>query len=152
MGRLFKDKEHLVRMAALFAGGTLLFFVAKGLLVPKGFGVYGHYRAGALADNRGRTPAFAGRQACGDCHADVIEARQGSEHATVGCEACHGALARHAEDPDANKPVKPEPARVCLVCHLENVAKPKGFPQVDPTEHGDGQPCNECHKPHHPEV
>jgi len=152
MSDRFKDKEHLLRMAALFVGGTLLFFLAKGLLVPKDFGVYGPFRAGALDDNRARTVTFAGRKACGDCHADVVELRVGSKHATVGCEACHGALGRHAEDPETVKPEKPDGARVCLVCHLENVGKPKGFPQVDPADHGDGKACNSCHKPHHPEI
>ena len=35
---------------------------------------------------------------------------------------------------------------------LNNVAKPKGFPMVDPAEHAKGDPCNTCHSPHHPEV
>jgi hypothetical protein len=152
MKDLFKDKEHLLRMAGLFAAGVLLFVVARGLLVPKGFGTYGHFRAGALADNRARQVMFAGRAACADCHADIVEMRVGSKHATVGCEACHGALARHAEDPENVKPVKPDGARICLVCHLENVAKPKRFPQVDPAEHGEGKACNSCHNPHHPEI
>ena len=152
MRGLFKDKEHLLRMAALFAVGVLVFVVARGLLVPEDFGVYGHFRAGALQDNRQRPPGFAGRAACGDCHADVLEARAGSRHAGVGCEACHGALGRHAEEPEAMAPVKPDGAHVCLVCHVANVAKPKSFPQVDPAEHGDGQPCSDCHRPHHPEI
>ena len=152
MGGLFKDKEHLLRMAALFAAGVLLFVVARALLVPDGFGVYGHFRAGALQDNRERTPGFAGHAACGDCHADILEARAGSRHAAVGCEACHGALGRHAGDPEAMTPVKPDGGGICLVCHLANVAKPKAFPQVDPAEHGDGQGCDACHRPHHPEI
>ncbi len=152
MRDLFKDKEHLIRMAGLFAAGTLLFFVAKGLLVPKDFGVYGHYRAAALDDLRARPLVFAGRKACSECHADVVEARTGGKHAGVGCEACHGAQARHAEDPEAVAPSKLESAKVCLVCHRSNVAKPKAFPQVDPADHGDGAVCDSCHKPHHPEV
>jgi hypothetical protein len=152
MRGLFKDKEHLLRMAALFAAGVLLFVVARGLLVPASFGVYGHFRADALLDNRARPLAFAGRAACSDCHGDVVELRVGSKHAKVGCEACHGALGRHAGDPEAMTPEKPDGARVCLVCHLANVAKPRSFPQVDPAEHGDGQGCGGCHKPHHPEI
>ena len=37
MGRLFGHKEHLVRVAALFAAGILVFLALQALLVPKGF-------------------------------------------------------------------------------------------------------------------
>ncbi|MGC8763549.1 MAG: multiheme c-type cytochrome [Acidobacteriota bacterium] len=148
----FKDREHLVRMAALFAAVFFLFLVARAILVPKDFGVYGHFRAGALRDNAERPLAFAGRAACADCHDDIVQKRKGSKHHRVGCEACHGALARHAADPEKLVPQKPDGKAVCLVCHLENVAKPKGFPQVNPQEHGDGGPCSSCHNPHHPEI
>ena len=71
MGGLFGHKEHLVRVAALFAAGVLVFVALQSLLVPKGFGGYGHYRAGALDDNRARPLVHAGRGACVECHADV---------------------------------------------------------------------------------
>lgn len=152
MSHLFKDKEHLIRMAALFVVGIGVFVVARAVMVPDGFGDYGHFRAGALGDNRARPLGFAGRAACADCHDDVVEARKGSKHAGVGCEACHGALADHAADPEQVKPQRPDAKTICLVCHLTNVAKPDAFPQVDPKEHGDGEPCGSCHQPHHPEV
>ncbi len=150
----FRDSRHLLRAAMLFGAGIVVFLVARALLVPKDFGVLGHFRQGALADNRSRPIVFAGRAACEECHGDVVEARKGSKHARVGCEACHGALAAHASaaDPSANKPTKPNPKVICLVCHLENTARPKTFPQVDPKDHGDGASCGECHKPHHPEM
>jgi len=148
----FKDKEHLVRMAALFAVAFGLFLVMRAVLVPKGFGVYGHYRAGALADNASRPLHYAGRKACEECHTDIASLRKGSKHEKVACEACHGPLEEHASDPDKLKPQKPDAKSLCLRCHTENAAKPKGFPQVDPQDHGDGGPCSSCHKPHHPEV
>ncbi|MEW6368409.1 MAG: cytochrome c3 family protein [Acidobacteriota bacterium] len=151
MKELLKDKEHLVRMGLLFLGGTLAFMVARIIFVPKGYGMYGQYRAGALDDNRSRPLSFAGRAACEDCHSDISEARAGSKHAGIGCEACHRALAKHAEDPEKVKPVRPDAQSVCLVCHEVNVAKPRGFPQVEPKEHAEEQPCNTCHLPHHPE-
>ena len=46
---LFKDKEHLVRMAGIFAIGFTLFLVLQALLVPDTFGLYGHYRAAAIS-------------------------------------------------------------------------------------------------------
>lgn len=152
MGGLFDHKMHLVRMAGLFAAGTLVFLLAKGLFTPKGFGDYGHYRAGALADNAARVPVFAGRKACGECHTDQAAGLAGGPHKGVGCEACHGALGVHASAPEKLKPAKPEPAKICVVCHLPNVARPATFKQVDPKEHGDGSgACGGCHDSHSPD-
>jgi Cytochrome c554 and c-prime len=150
MRHLMKDKEHLFRMAGLFVVGIVLFVIAKAILVPKGFGTLGHYRPGALEDNAKRVPVFAGKTACLECHTDMIEKQKGSKHASVNCEACHGAQGVHANDPE-KKPVRPDAKAVCLVCHTANVAKPKGFKQIDPKTHMEGGPCNECHAPHHPE-
>ena len=152
MRNFLKDREHLARMAALFLAGVVIFLIARALLVPKDFYEYGHFRTGALADNAARPMAFAGREACESCHPDVVDVRKGSRHATLGCEACHGALAKHADDPGRVKPVRPDARKVCLVCHRQDVAKPKGFKQVSPQEHMGGEPCSSCHKPHHPEM
>jgi hypothetical protein len=152
MNGRFRDSRHLLRAAALFGAGILVFLVLRALLVPPGFGALGPYREGALADNRSRAAVFAGRAACEECHSDIVDARKGSKHARVNCEACHGALAAHASDPTATKPARPDPKKTCLVCHLPNAAKPKGFPQVEPKDHGEGGACGDCHKPHHPEL
>lgn len=151
MNKFLRGKEHLVRMAALFVAGFVFFVIARALFVPKGFGDYGHYRAGALNDNRNRTLVHAGRAVCGDCHTDKRDELAKGKHAGVGCEACHGALGRHADDPSAVKPVKPEPKTLCLRCHLVNVAKPKTFPQIDPKTHMDGGDCHGCHASHAPD-
>ncbi len=147
----FRDQEHLLRLAGLALAGLLLFLVVRGLLVPEGFGLYGHYRAGALDDNRAHKAAFAGRAVCGDCHTDAADTLKVGGHKAIGCEACHGPLARHAsaDDPAAAKPKRPE-ARLCLVCHLPNAAKPRGFPQVALKDHAEPGTCFTCHKPHHP--
>lgn len=147
----FKDREHLFRMAGLFIAGVLVFLLLQALLTPKGFGVYGHFRAGALDDNRARAASFAGRDACETCHTDVVDARKGGKHAGIGCEACHGPLVSHAEadDPAAKKPARPD-ATLCPICHTANVAKPEGFPQVDPRSHGEGRSCLTCHRAHQP--
>lgn len=150
MRETLKDRAHLLRVAAVFAAGLVVFFIARGILVPEGFGELGHYRAPALKDVRATTPSFAGRQACADCHTDVPELLKKGKHAGLGCEACHGALARHADDPEKQKPVKLDPRKLCLTCHTSNLAKPKKFPQVDPAEHGEGAACTSCHTAHDP--
>jgi hypothetical protein len=150
MGDRFGHKGHLVRVGALFLGGLALFLVIQALFVPKGFGVYGHYRAGALDDNRGRRVVYAGRAACGDCHGDVAETLSGGHHKGVHCEACHGPLARHAEDPSTQEAVKPDSRALCPRCHQANVARPARFPQVEVSEHSGGEACTTCHAVHDP--
>jgi hypothetical protein len=155
MSGWFKDKEHLVRMASLFAVGIGAFLVLQYLFVPPGFGQYGHYRAGALADNRdtGRHPLrYAGRAACEGCHVEVVEARKASRHEPIGCEACHGPSAAHASDPADVKPPKPDPRAVCIRCHSASASRPKAFPQVLVEEHAPEGPCTNCHQAHAPKV
>ncbi len=147
-----RDVEHFIRAAVLFFIGLCIFLVIRVALVPKDFGVYGHFRAGALKDVASRPVVFAGRAACIDCHSDVEEARKGSKHDRVNCEACHGALADHAADPGAVQPALPDTTRLCQICHERKVGRPAGFPQVDPKEHAGGEMCVSCHRPHHPEV
>jgi Cytochrome c7 and related cytochrome c len=150
MKESLRQREHLLRVAGIFLAGLLLFAAVRGLLVPSDFGLYGHYRAGALADVRARPPSFAERQACADCHSDAAEALAKGRHAGVACEACHGPLARHVADPEKQAPAKLDPRKLCITCHLANVAKPKKFPQIDPADHGDGGLCTSCHAPHRP--
>jgi hypothetical protein len=150
MRSLFGHREHLFRVAALFVAGVLVFLVLQALLVPKGFGLYGHYRAGALQDNRARRIVHAGRGACAECHSDVLEAAKGGHHQGIGCEACHGALARHAEDPTEQKAERPDSRVLCVRCHAARVARPARFPQIDPPEHAGTEACVSCHAAHNP--
>jgi len=145
-----KEAAHLIRLAALFVAGFVIFLLIRQAIVPAGFGKYGHFRAGALDDVRARQISFAGRSACEGCHEDKREALNKGKHANVGCEACHGPLARHADDPDKMKPVLPDTKLLCPVCHEANSAKPKAFPQVDTKDHSGGEPCKSCHQPHTP--
>ncbi len=152
MRQFLKDAEHLIRMAVVFGVGLLVFFTARAVFVPKGFGELGHYRAAAITDNAARPLVYAGRETCEVCHADVAESRKDSRHAVIACEACHGALAKHADDPGALKPTRPDGRTLCLTCHRSEAAKPEKFPQVVPDQHAGNQPCNSCHHPHHPKV
>lgn len=152
MARDFRDYEHLVRLAGLFAAGLVVFVVVGAFLIPDDFGVYGHFRAGALDDNRSRPRHFAGVRACAECHDDVLAERAGGGHQNVRCEACHGPLGGHADDPSAHDPELPDPGTVCLRCHTRSMAKARWFPQVDPIEHADGEPCDTCHSPHAPRL
>ena len=152
MKRPASDYVHLVRMAGLFVIGISAFVVLRWLLVPADFGVLGHYRAGAVADNMARPVVYAGQAVCVTCHAEVAEARAQGRHVRVACEACHGALAAHAAAPDGPAPVKPDPRQTCIRCHSANISKPASFPQVVPEEHAPEGSCAACHAVHNPKI
>ncbi len=148
----FKDAGHLFRLAAVFLAGILVFLGVRASLVPKSFGQYGHYRGDAIAEIAARPAHFAGHQSCEDCHTDVLEKKKSGKHVHVNCEACHGALAKHVDDPGSVQPTKLDTAVLCVRCHEANLAKPKGFPQVASADHSAGLPCNTCHQPHSPAI
>lgn len=148
MRQLLRDAEHLVRLALLFAAGTVVFVVVRAIAVPADFGEYGHYRAGALDDVRERQPRFAGRAACAECHDVAVAELAGGGHSGVGCEACHGPLAAHAADP--GEAAAPAAVATCALCHAANQARPAGHPQVDVEAHAEGNACTDCHVPHAP--
>lgn len=144
------DYAHVFRVAALFVLALVAFVALRWWFLPGDFGVLGFYRAGALEDNRARPIAYAGAEACADCHADVVTSRQGSRHERIGCEACHGPLARHASGEAEPAPGRPDPRVTCVRCHAMRAGKPRGFPQVDIADHAPDGPCTACHHPHHP--
>jgi hypothetical protein len=149
---LFRDSGHLIRPALVLLAGLGLFLVVRAAVIPKGFGRYGHFRPAALDDIRQRPISFAGQDTCLLCHEDQGKARAAGKHARVACEACHGALAQHADDPAAHTPKLPDVADLCRRCHEKDAAKPKGFPQVATAEHSGGVLCNTCHQPHNPHL
>jgi hypothetical protein len=149
---LFRDSGHLIRPAVVLLLGLGIFLAIRAAVVPKGFGKYGHYRPQALALIRSKPISFAGQDMCLMCHEDQGKARAAGKHAHVACEACHGPLADHANDPAAHKPVLPDVANLCRRCHEKDAAKPKGFPQVVTAEHSGGVLCNGCHQPHNPHL
>jgi len=150
--RRFKDVEHLVRLAALFAAGILVFSIARAQLVPAGFGTLGHYRASAIDDARAQPLAHAGQAACAECHNDVVDLRAKARHKAIACESCHGPLARHASGADETKPALPVATPLCIHCHAANTGKSKRYPTVDITDHAGGESCVTCHKPHDPRI
>jgi uncharacterized CHY-type Zn-finger protein len=147
---VFKDAGHLFRLAGLFVLAFLVFLVVRQYVVPKSFGQYGHYRGAAIGEIAAHPVKYAGHDSCETCHADVLDVKKAGKHAHVNCEACHGPLAKHADDPASVTPVLPDTAVLCARCHTASAAKPKGFPQVVPEDHSTGLPCQTCHKPHSP--
>ncbi|MBZ5678471.1 MAG: cytochrome c family protein [Acidobacteriia bacterium] len=149
---LFKDIEHLIRLAVVIVVLLLVFVVLRVAVVPHSFGEYGHYRGDAIQEVAARPISFAGHAVCEDCHTDVVDQKKLGKHVVVSCEACHGAQARHVEDPGSVKPAKLDTAILCARCHEANSAKPKGFPQVATADHSAGLACDTCHQPHRPKI
>jgi hypothetical protein len=149
---LLRDWAHLIRPAVVLVIGLGIFLIARAAIVPKGFGRYGHYRPGALELVRSKPISYAGQDTCVLCHDDQAKVRAAGKHAHVSCEACHGPLAKHADDPGALKPKLPDVANLCRTCHEKDAAKPPSFPQVVTAEHSGGAPCNTCHVPHNPHL
>jgi len=148
----FKDVEHLLRLAALFVAGVLVFAVARSQLVPPTFGQEGHYRASAIDDIRAKVPVHAGQAACAECHTDVVELRSKARHKNIACESCHGPLGAHADGSSADKPKRPVATPLCTHCHAANTGKSRRYPTVDIKEHAGGESCATCHAPHDPRI
>ena len=152
MKGFLRSSEHLIRVVLLLALGTVGFLLIKRAGTPAEFGKYGHFRPGSMDDVRARPIKFAGREACEACHSDQVDAKSKGKHVNVGCEACHGPLGQHAQDPGSVVPKLPDTAVLCVLCHEANSAKPKSFPQVVSADHSAGLACHTCHKPHNPRI
>jgi Cytochrome c554 and c-prime len=152
MKDFLRNTEHLLRVVVLLGLGVVAFLVIRHMVVPPNFGEYGHFRPAALDEIRARPVKFAGHQTCEACHSDQAEMKSKGSHAKVACEACHGALAAHAEDPGSVVPKLPDTKILCARCHEANQGKPKSFPQVATADHSNGLACNTCHKPHNPRI
>jgi predicted CXXCH cytochrome family protein len=148
----FRDIEHLLRLAAVFAVGLAAFGVARAMLVPDDFGRLGHYRAGAVVEAQAREPVYAGQQACADCHDAEVAARARSRHAAVACESCHGPLAAHAKAPGEAVLARQDARVLCVRCHAANTGKPKWYRTVAVADHAGDEPCISCHQPHDPRL
>jgi len=152
LNRFLRDSAHLIRPALVIIAGLGIFMAIRAAVVPKGFGKYGHFRPAALDVIRSRPIVYAGQDTCIMCHDDQAKARAAGRHAHVACEACHGPLAQHANDPGSLKPKLPDVATLCVRCHQKDAAKPRNFPQVAAADHYAGVLCNACHQPHNPHL
>jgi len=152
LNRFLRNSGHLIRPGLVLLAAAGVFLILRAAVVPKDFGKYGHYRPGALDLVSAFPVSYAGRGQCVPCHEEEAKVHSGGKHAGVGCETCHGPLARHADNPEANVPKLPDVGNLCRRCHEKDAAKPKSFPQVDTVAHSQGMPCDACHQPHNPHL
>ncbi|WP_300455864.1 hypothetical protein [Desulfobacula sp.] len=148
----------LISLGVLTGGGLLL----KHLLLPDSFGVYGPYRANAIAE-AALVPIRHGTNAsCFKCHAYEAGIHKTGRHQTISCEFCHGTYMDHVENGRkiGTLPVKREKqiTTLCLRCHnteikarselvIKTVAMPNHLADQNvKLTHN----CNQCHHVHAP--
>jgi hypothetical protein len=145
--RRFKMPPQILRLVLLTLGIVGSYMVARAFLTPPSFGEYGWYRGDALGEIASRTPVYAGKKACDECHSDILQKLDKDAHKTLSCEACHGVSRDHAGNPDIT-PIKLTGSH-CIRCHEANPSRPAWFKQIVVKEHYAGK-CSECHVPHQP--
>lgn len=148
---------HVWRPLFVVLGIVALILVARQVIVPKDFGVYGKgytygwHRKSNEAEWKAIKPKYRGREYCTDCHEEQIKSILGSPHAPIQCENCHGPALDHPDAPEKLPVVKDRDQ--CLRCHASLPypgsarSKIKG---IAPDEHYADTECASCHNPHNP--
>lgn len=154
-------KRLIIVLAGIFvlgAGGLL----AKRLLLPESFGVYGPYRADAIVEAADVPIRHGTNESCFSCHPYERKIHKAGRHATISCEFCHGTYADHVTDgkKSGTLPVKKdkEISVLCLRCHnteikarQEEVIKTVAMPDhLKKQEVKLTHNCNQCHHVHAP--
>ena len=140
---------QIFRLVLLTFAIVVSYLAARTLLTPSSFREFGFYRGAALAEHAKLPPVFAGKEACGERHPEILEKLVKGSHKTLGCEGCHGVVSRdHLDDPDSEME-KPTGA-TCLGCHEFNPSRPAWFLQIDVEDHYPEDDCIECHLAHEP--
>lgn len=147
---MFRIPQQYLPVALIFLLTIAALVFARELFVPETFGDIGHYRAESVNEIASLPIVYAGVEACYDCHDDISETKQRSNHRGVSCEVCHGPAAQHVEAPDEYTPGAPRGRGYCPLCHGYNPSRPSGFPQIIAQVHNPGKPCMTCHDPHNP--
>ncbi|HPA17335.1 MAG TPA: hypothetical protein PLU30_06280 [Verrucomicrobiae bacterium] len=142
-----KIPPQINRLILLTLGIVGSYLIARYFLTPATFGQYGWYRGAALEEIASRTPVYAGKLACDECHSEKLEMLAKGKHQTLSCEGCHGVSSQHAANPDI-LPVKMAGSH-CIRCHEQNDSRPTWYKQIVVKDHYAGK-CRECHMPHNP--
>lgn len=149
--------RHTTRLFLVIGIALALAFLVRSQLVPDSFGELGHFRADAIEEAKGLEPRHLGRDACADCHDDIVALHAKDAHFRVPCESCHGAGTLHVAAEGEGGIHRPEGKEVCLICHRLLPARPGDFAQIVVKDHYDfvgvedeKTLCLACHNPHEP--
>ena len=163
--------RHFVRLLALIAIAVIGFLGVRAKVVPKDFGLTGHFRQSAIPEIAAREPRHLGTDACADCHSDVSTPKAAGKHSIPQCENCHGPGMIHVKmmsDDSVDKypdRIKSNPMGLrvvsgiqeCKWCHLKTFERPSTLKSIANVEQhivskgGKFTPlskCIDCHNPH----
>jgi hypothetical protein len=146
---LRKIPDPIVRLAVVFGLFIGLVLVARAF-IPSSLKEVGSQRTSAIERELAKEISYIGSSACAECHDDLYDLKKEGYHRNLSCEGCHGAAVAHTEDPDEYQPPAPRERKFCPTCHMYNLSRPSGFPQINPVAHNPLQPCIACHDPHDP--
>ena len=90
-----KYNTHFIRIIVILAVLAVVGIGVRAMMVPKDFGQYGHYRAGAIQDEINREVRNGTNASCLPCHPYIKEMHFSGVHKTVSCEFCHGPFGDH---------------------------------------------------------
>jgi hypothetical protein len=143
--------RYLTRVGLLLLAFLAVLVALKLVFTPHSFGEYGFYRS---SDVKGwmdyPIKYLQDPSRCASCHGTEYGSWEDSKHRSVHCETCHGPAVTHVQANGGAKLDKPISREFCGLCHRRLFSRPRGFPQVDLAEHGEGEECAACHNPHDP--
>jgi len=142
--------EHVIRLGVvvvLFLGSVV---AIRSFVVPASLKEKGYHRTSTMEREAARPLHYAGADVCRDCHDAQYQVKSGGYHRMLACETCHGPAKSHADDPSTGTPPAPRTRDFCPQCHAYDLARPTGFPQINPITHNPMQACYTCHDPHDP--
>ena len=166
--------KHIVRLIFLIGILGAAILGARAIFIDKSFGIYGHYRADAVAEIAADAPIYQGAASCQSCHRERYAMWSNGVHKVVTCETCHGAGAKHpstepaalaatadqrmhshiaAERLDHVNLVTPaDTVKLCTLCHEKMPGRPATQRQIEASRHAPGMQCTVCHNPYSPRL
>jgi hypothetical protein len=152
------NTKHLWRIFLLVFIIITAFMIGRLLFVPQTFGIFGHYRAANVAEQKAFPVKYQGPESCEPCHADELALWKKSGHKTIICEDCHAPYVSHVKNDDKCADMEINRSfDFCMRCHQKLPARPGSFPQINALEHVSQYKmelkdtvCLACHGPHDP--
>ena len=153
---------HIKRIVLILFIILVVGLIAKQVLTPDSFGIYGHYRADAIYDEVNREIRHMTNASCEPCHEYESENLATGFHKKLSCEFCHAPNADHAKNGKKiavmSVTEKKNINALCLRCHNDSLwARPeKIIKTVRMPEHLKDQEvrlnnvCSQCHYVHAP--
>ena len=163
-----KDKLHIYTIFSVIIIVIVIAVLIGGILTPKSFGDYGHYRWKSIAEIASKEVINQNVEVCQECHNNLYLIHKKDAHYGVPCVDCHGPADMHVKyykSDSTSKAITQDQATLkkeynlegCLYCHRKLKARPADFPPIDVKEHytflnviDSTTKCTECHSPHEP--